>query len=635
MKFRQDINGLRALAVIAVVLFHFKANLLTGGFSGVDVFFVISGFLMTSIIYRGLESEQFSIIAFYRARGRRIIPALAFLCLLVLIFAWSYLPPMDYQQLSKHVFSSLSFLSNMTYWQEAGYFDAASHEKWLLHTWSLSAEWQFYIFYPLVLLMISKVFPANWLRWLVLLGTILALILSVYASYTWPSLAFYSLPTRAWEMMLGGLAFLFPVYLSSRNKTVLEWCGLIMILYGYFTLTGNDVWPGYLALIPALGTYFVLVSAKERSFITGNVITQWFGKISYSLYLWHWPVVVALGYFSYTSSVSIVLGILFSVIAASFSYYLIEQKVYKNSTLWVTKLYDFVLYLAVFVVAMVFAVTVFLNKGFVSRSTEPEIDIMAKQAESDWHYPPANIVREKNKIRQLKTASQAKTLFLGDSLIEQYYPRMEYLTSNDASLNETWFLTHGGCFPTAEIISYKRDCKNLNDVKNVLSQYQFEKIVISGDWFPRFNINEWQVNIQNKLTPINTPEGRKKALSIIEQVLIKLKNSSQQVVLVLTLPTGKRYDFKEVARQSFRHELIEFAYPKSHFEEKYQAFNKELIRIAQKHNITLVNPLDYLCGPSECSVVDKNDEPIYKDIKHIRASYMREHVSFLDFAVKQ
>lgn len=635
MKFRQDINGLRAFAVIAVVLFHFKANLLTGGFSGVDVFFVISGFLMTSIIYRGLESEQFSIIAFYRARGRRIIPALAFLCLLVLIFAWSYLPPMDYQQLSKHVISSLSFLSNMTYWQEAGYFDAASHEKWLLHTWSLSAEWQFYIVYPLVLLMISKVFPANWLRWLVLLGTLLALILSVYASYKWPSLAFYSLPTRAWEMMLGGLAFLFPVYLSSRNKTVLEWCGLILILYGYFTLTGNDVWPGYLALIPALGTYFVLVSAKEHSFITGNVIIQWFGKISYSLYLWHWPVVVALGYFSYTSNASIVLGILFSLIAASFSYYLIEQKFYKKSTLWVTQLCDFVLYRAVFVVAMVFAVTVFLNKGFVSRSTSPEIDTMAKQAVSDWHYPPANIVIEKNKIRQLKTASQAKTLFLGDSLIEQYYPRMEYLTSNDASLNETWFLTHGGCFPTAEIISFKRDCKNLNDVKNILSQYQFDKIVISGDWLPRFKIDEWQVNIQKQLTPINTPEGRTEAFNIIEQVLIELSNSSEQVILVLTLPTGKRYDFKEVARQSFRNDPIELAYPKRYFENKYQAFNNELIRIAKTNNITLINPLDYLCGPSECSVVDKNDKPIYKDIKHIRASYMREHVSFLDFTVRQ
>lgn len=634
MKFRQDINGLRAFAVIAVVLFHFKADLLTGGFAGVDVFFVISGFLMTSIIYQGIERKQFSVISFYRARGRRIIPALAFLCLFVLIFAWSYLPPMDYQQSSRHVISSLSFWSNMTYWQEAGYFDAASHEKWLLHTWSLSVEWQFYVVYPLVLLIISKVFPFTWLRWLVLLGTILALLLSVYSSYKWPSLAFYSLPTRAWEMMLGGLAFLFPVYLSSRNKSIVEISGIALIIFGYLTLTGNDVWPGYLALIPALGTYFIIIAAKKSSLFTGNIVAQWFGKISYSLYLWHWPVVVALGYFSYTSSLSVLLGILISIIAASFSFYLIEQKAYKNSNLLVTRLCEFVLYRALFVMTMIFAVTIFFNKGFVNRSSAPEIDTMAEQAVSDWYYPPSNIVIEKNKIRQLKTTSEAKTLFLGDSLIEQYYPRMEYLTSNDSSLNETWFLTHGGCFPTAEIISFKRDCKNLNEVKNILSQYQFNKIVVGGDWFPRFNIDEWQVNIAGQLTPINTLEGRTKAFNIIEQVLIELGNSSQQVVLVLTLPTGKRYDFKEVARQNFRREPIELVYAKSHFQEKFQSFNNELIRIAKKHNITFVNPLDYLCDSAECSVVDKNNNPIYKDIKHIRASYMREHVSYLDFAVK-
>ena len=634
MKFRQDINGLRAFAVIAVVLFHFKADLLSGGFAGVDVFFVISGFLMTSIIYRGIEREQFSVIAFYRARGRRIIPALAFLCFFVLIFAWVYLPQLDYQQLSRHVISSLSFWSNMTYWQEAGYFDAASHEKWLLHTWSLSAEWQFYIIYPLVLLALSKVFSFNWLRWLVLLGTALALILSIYASYKWPSLAFYSLPTRAWEMLLGGLAFLFPLHLSLRNKSLVEGLGIALILTGYFTLTGNDIWPGYLALIPTLGAYLIIIAAKESSFFTGNMLTQWVGKISYSLYLWHWPVVVALAYFSYTSNVSIALGIVFSVIAASFSYYLIEQRVAKNSVLLLRQLSDFILYRALFAVAILFAATVLFNQGFASRSAKPEIDVMAEQALNDWHYPPANIVIEKNKIRQLKTGSQAKTLFIGDSLIEQYYPRMEYLTHNDPSLNETWFLTHGGCFPTAEIISFKRDCKNLKDVKHLLSQYQFDKIVLSGDWFPRFNIDEWQVNIGNTLTPINTPAGRNKAFNIIEQLLVELSNSSQQVVLILALPTGKRYDFKEVARQSFKNEAIELAYAKSHFEDKYQSFNDELIRIANKHNITLVNPLDFLCGPSECSVVDINGKPVYKDIKHIRASYMREHVSFLDFTVK-
>ena len=147
--FRQDINGLRAIAVIAVVLFHFNASWMPGGFAGVDVFFVISGFLMTGIIFRGIEQENFSILKFYVARANRIIPALAVLCLVLLVFGWFYLTPLDYKALGKHAASSVAFLSNIIYWRESGYFDAASHEKWLLHTWSLSVEWQFYILYPL------------------------------------------------------------------------------------------------------------------------------------------------------------------------------------------------------------------------------------------------------------------------------------------------------------------------------------------------------------------------------------------------------------------------------------------------------------------------------------------------------
>ena len=136
MKFRKDINGLRAIAVIAVVLFHFNPSAVTGGFAGVDVFFVISGFLMTGIIFRGIEQNNFSILRFYVARANRIIPALAVLCMALLIFGWFYINPVDYQIIGKHIASSITFLSNIIYWRESGYFDAASHEKWLLHTWS-------------------------------------------------------------------------------------------------------------------------------------------------------------------------------------------------------------------------------------------------------------------------------------------------------------------------------------------------------------------------------------------------------------------------------------------------------------------------------------------------------------------
>ena len=156
MKYRNDINGLRAIAVFAVLIFHFNENLLPGGFAGVDVFFVISGYLMTAIIFKGLEKNDFSIQKFYLARAKRIIPALTALCLVMLIFGWFNLIPIEYKELSNHASSSLIFLSNYTYLNELNYFDSASKTKWLLHTWSLSVEWQFYMIYPLMLVVLSK-----------------------------------------------------------------------------------------------------------------------------------------------------------------------------------------------------------------------------------------------------------------------------------------------------------------------------------------------------------------------------------------------------------------------------------------------------------------------------------------------
>ncbi|MDH2397129.1 acyltransferase [Providencia rettgeri] len=148
MSFRYDINFLRAIAVMAVVIFHFKPTFLPGGFSGVDIFFVISGYLMTGIIFKGFDKNNFSLVKFYIARANRIIPPLAFLCLILLVFGWFYLSTIDYKNLTKHIASSISFISNIIYSRESDYFDSDANYKWLLHTWSLSVEWQFYIIYP-------------------------------------------------------------------------------------------------------------------------------------------------------------------------------------------------------------------------------------------------------------------------------------------------------------------------------------------------------------------------------------------------------------------------------------------------------------------------------------------------------
>jgi peptidoglycan/LPS O-acetylase OafA/YrhL len=633
MKFRKDINGLRALAVVAVVLFHFDANLLSGGFAGVDVFFVISGFLMTSIIVTGIEKNNFSVIGFYRARGKRIIPALAVLCFSLLIFSWFLLPPIDYQLLAKHSLSSLTFLSNMVFWQEAGYFDAASHEKWLLHTWSLSVEWQFYIIYPLAILTCVKLLGHKSLRWIILIGTLLGLALSAYASVKWPSLAFYSLPTRAWEMMLGGLAFLFPWQLSSQNKRIVELLGITLILISYFTLTGNDVWPGYMALIPTLGTYLVIVAATEQSLITGNVVAQWLGKVSYSLYLWHWPVVVAIGYFAFDSAFTIWFGITLCLVLASLSFYFVEKNTFKAGQGLSKKIIHVIIYRGTFALSCALAVVIFVEQGVYSRKQDQSLYYHALEAQSDWNYPAANYNVELTKIRRIPSNSNEKTLFLGDSLIEQYYPRMHELVTNEPSLNETWFLTHGGCFPIKAIISFKRDCKNINDVVRVLESVPFDKIVIGGDWWQRFQIDEWHVNIDNELVTLNTPRGKEVAFNLIDDLFSALTVNSKQVFVVLPLPTGKLYDYKYVVRQAFIDTPYANSYDKQYFTSKYASFTEKISRLAKKHDIKVINPLDYLCGAQLCNTADVNGSPIYKDTKHIRASYMREHVHFLDHMV--
>ena len=326
MDFRKDINGLRAIAVIAVLLFHFNPGWLPGGFAGVDIFFVISGYLITGIILRSLSAGNFSLLAFYKSRARRIIPALAVLCFVLLLLGWFYLLPPDYSALGKHIAGSLGFVSNFVYWFEAGYFTASAHEKWLLHTWSLSVEWQFYMIYPLVLLALSRVIAVRNLRWLILAACVAGFGLCVFASFRWPEPAFYLLPTRAWELLVGGVACVFPIKLRGWHQRALEAVGLGLMLTSFVVLSEKDVWPGYLALLPVLGTLAVIMAARQDSFMTSNPFSQWTGKLSYSLYLWHWPVVVLMSYVGYLGdAVNAVIGIACAFALGLASYQWIEK----------------------------------------------------------------------------------------------------------------------------------------------------------------------------------------------------------------------------------------------------------------------------------------------------------------------
>lgn len=376
MNFRYDINGLRAIAVIAVVLFHFNPAWVPGGFAGVDVFFVISGFLMTSIIFRGLENDNFNLFKFYVARANRIIPALAVLCLVLLVFGWFYLTPLDYRALGKHVASSMGFLSNIIYWRESGYFDAASHEKWLLHTWSLSVEWQFYIIYPIILVALKRFLSLESLKRLIVVGTVLGFGFSVVATIKWPNPAYYLLPTRAWEMMMGGVAFLYPWSLSENKKKLTELIGLALILASYAFVSSDIPWPGHFALMPVLGSYMMIVTNRQSSMATNNPVFQSLGKWSYSIYLWHWPVVV-LGYY-FDVQDWILYGLPLSVILGFISFKFVERFEFKSFSNWFDLLKVKPLYM-IFSLSVLSSI-VFINEGFKvkyrSASNTPQAEFL-------------------------------------------------------------------------------------------------------------------------------------------------------------------------------------------------------------------------------------------------------------------
>ncbi|MCO8168840.1 acyltransferase [Pseudomonas sp. 21LCFQ02] len=326
MTFRKDINGLRAIAVLGVLLYHFHPAWLPGGFAGVDVFFVISGYLITGIVLRGLGNQSFSLVQFYRSRAQRIIPALAVLCLVLLGGGWFYLLPLDYAALGKHVAASLGFVSNIVYWREAGYFTADAHEKWLLHTWSLSVEWQFYLLYPVVLLLLKRLVGLNALRGWIVAGCLASFALCLAASRYWPEPAFYLLPTRAWELLLGAVACVFPVKLKPAQQRWLEGLGLGLILFSFAFIKVQQTWSGYLVLLPVLGTWAMIAAARQDSPVTGNPLAQWLGSLSYSLYLWHWPVVVVMNYAGWLGDTrNVMLGMSAALLLGMASYRLVEK----------------------------------------------------------------------------------------------------------------------------------------------------------------------------------------------------------------------------------------------------------------------------------------------------------------------
>jgi peptidoglycan/LPS O-acetylase OafA/YrhL len=295
MKYRAEIDGLRALAVLPVVFFHADIGPFSGGYVGVDVFFVISGFLITKILIDELNQGHFSFARFYERRARRILPALFVMVGLTVPAAWKWLPPMEMAKFSDSLLSVALFLSNMLFWRQSGYFDTAAEFKPLIHTWSLAVEEQFYILFPVLLMLIYR-FGRRLLVPTLLCLLVLSLILAQATLKQHPSAAFFFLPTRGWELLLGGLCTMHVhAQAPASRSNLLGLAGLGMIAAAVFLFDRSTPAPGLFTLLPTMGAALILIYARTDNLagkLLSNRIVVGIGLISYSTYLWHQPILV-------------------------------------------------------------------------------------------------------------------------------------------------------------------------------------------------------------------------------------------------------------------------------------------------------------------------------------------------------
>lgn len=322
MKYRAEIDGLRALAVIPVILFHADFELFSGGFVGVDIFFVISGYLITTILIEDIENKRFSIVNFYERRARRILPALFLVMLACIPFAYFWMLPGQLKDFSQSLVAVSLFGSNILFWRESGYFAAVAEEKPLLHTWSLAVEEQYYVLFPIFLVLAWR-FGKNRVFWMIVVIATFSLLLSEWGWRNKPTANFYLAPTRAWELFAGSIAAFIVQKQGVHRNDLLSIAGLLAIIFSIFFYDDTTPFPSMYALVPILGVVLLLLYADKDTFAAKLLSTKGIvgiGLISYSAYLWHQPLFAfarirslehpTLPLMSALSAVSILLGYL-------------------------------------------------------------------------------------------------------------------------------------------------------------------------------------------------------------------------------------------------------------------------------------------------------------------------------------
>lgn len=496
-KYRPDVDGLRALAVLPVLLFHAHLGC-TGGFVGVDVFFVISGFVISSLILKEVAAGTFSMVSFWERRIRRIMPALSVVVAAVLTAGWLFDLPEDFQTLAKSVMAQALMAANFFFWKGGNYFDPGVETKPLLHTWSLAVEEQFYLLFPLLLTLVIRARPAMWRRW-ILGGAVVSLILSIVWSYSSHNqrVAFYLLPARAWELLIGALLAIYSGRFSA-SRPVGETCGfagLGLIAGSVLFYDESTRFPGLAALAPCLGAAMIIASSETRTSIVGRLLSfkplVFIGLVSYPLYLWHWPLLVFAKYlFAYELNAGIrILLLLASLLLAVLSWRFFEMPFRQRRWLG-TRRQIFAFAALVTVVFCVFSHLVDSSKGFPSRFSARVLAYAAMGDQNDGFWDDISAERTLSghftDLGPAKSDKPVSLLVWGDSHAKAIAPVVDTLCKEFAE--HGILVAHAATAPVLNYVSTHRvsllgkSPAVAASVVALVAKQQIKKVIIVARW---------------------------------------------------------------------------------------------------------------------------------------------------------
>jgi peptidoglycan/LPS O-acetylase OafA/YrhL len=605
LHYRADIDGLRAIAVLSVLAYHLRMGLFPGGFVGVDIFFVISGYLISAIILKDISAGKFSIAGFYERRVRRIFPALIAMLLGASLLAYLFFLPAELMGFAKSLLAALFSVSNIYFWRHSGYFSAPVETMPLVHTWSLAVEEQFYVFLPVFLALAHRFFPRK-IRLSVILIAALSFAVSAVGAFRNPTATFYLAHTRAWELMLGVLISLeaFPAISRPRLRNLVAAAGLGLICLAVFAYSPATPFPGIAALAPCVGTAMVIAAGRTGTSVVGRILSlrpmAFVGLISYSLYLWHWPIIVFQGMESSpVSGVSVrmakLITIVVSIAIATLSWKFVESP-FRAGRLRIPRVALFKVAAAAAAAVAAVGITAILCKGFPSRYPSNAI-----QVASYLDYDSAKYFRDGSCF--ISSGYKYGDYNISECLRDDPLKK-NYLLLGDSHAAHLWYglstslrgvnvlqATASGCKPTLDQpLLAAATCKQMMSYiyKEYLPNHHVDRLLIAARWQ------------QEDLLPLS------RSLDWMKEHGISVAIFGPMVQYDMALPRLLAFSMRRNDR----------TIPDEH-RVNQNGLDDSLSQLAQTKDVEYFSFYRSLCGPLSCQEFALNGVPLQFDYGHL------------------